>query len=277
LATSNVLARRAPEAGIPLKQNAAAVELILKQEVFAGTAVTLASTDIAALACHLGIYEDPVHSVMNGQLAWRVRSGEMGAEQLGFLMLDYSQEREQLGLIEPDLRSTFRLARGVAETMHAYQTHPPRQATSVLQQGERPFDIFLSHNSRDKPVVRLLADSLEALGVKAWLDERELVPGRQWQDSLEEIIQQVKSAAVLFGPSGLGPWEAQEMRACLIECVERGLPVIPILLPAAPRKPQLPLFLKQFTWVDLRQGLDREGLNRIIWGITGTKPTYFSP
>ena len=40
------------------------------------------------------------------------------------------------------------------------------------------FDVFLSYNSRDKPSVRELADTLLNYGVRPWLDERELVPGR---------------------------------------------------------------------------------------------------
>ncbi|HEY2294558.1 MAG TPA: toll/interleukin-1 receptor domain-containing protein, partial [Thermoanaerobaculia bacterium] len=50
------------------------------------------------------------------------------------------------------------------------------------------FDVFLSHNSRDKPAVREIADVLERLGLHAWLDERELPPGALWQDEIENII-----------------------------------------------------------------------------------------
>jgi len=98
-----------------------------------------------------------------------------------------------------------------------------------------------------------------------------LVPGRPWQEALEEIIQSARTAAVLVGQDGLGPWEVPEMRGCLGEFVNRGLPVMPVLLPGAAGQPDLPLFLRQFTWVDLRGGLTREGLDRLQWGITGKK------
>ncbi|AUB84127.1 hypothetical protein THSYN_26445 [Candidatus Thiodictyon syntrophicum] len=134
------------------------------------------------------------------------------------------------------------------------------------------FNVFLSHNSRDKPAVRQLAQALQARGLKVWLDEEELVPGRPWQEAVERIIQSVHTAAVLVGRDGLGPWEVPEMRACLSQCVTRRLPVIPVLLPDAPVEPALPLFLQAFTWVDLRAGLTDDGLNRLEWGITGLKP-----
>jgi hypothetical protein len=135
------------------------------------------------------------------------------------------------------------------------------------------FDVFLSHNSKDKPAIRQLGEALRGRGFAVWLDEWELVPGRPWQLALEEIIRTTKSAVVAVGADGLGPWEEPETRACLSEFVDRRLPVIPVLLPGAPTQPELPLFLKAFTWVDLRGGVDEAGLDRVQWGITGQKPT----
>jgi hypothetical protein len=135
------------------------------------------------------------------------------------------------------------------------------------------FDVFLSHNGKDKPAVRRIAEALRGgRGLTVWLDEWELPPGVPWQDELENIIRTVRSAAVLIGKDGLGPWEIPEMRACLSEMASRKLRVIPVLLPDAPAKPELPLFLAQNTWVDLRGGITEEGLDRLQWGITGKKP-----
>ena len=134
------------------------------------------------------------------------------------------------------------------------------------------FDVFLSHNSKDKPTVILLAKRLEAAGVKVWLDAWELRPGHPWQDALEEIIASTRSAAVLVGQDGIGPWENREMRALLNQFVRRGLPVIPVLLPDCPQQPELPLLLQEFTWVDCRKGKEEEGFHRLVWGITGVKP-----
>ncbi|HSS50483.1 MAG TPA: toll/interleukin-1 receptor domain-containing protein [Thermoanaerobaculia bacterium] len=134
------------------------------------------------------------------------------------------------------------------------------------------FDVFLSHNSKDKPTVRQIGEALRNRGFKVWLDEWELVPGRPWQEAVEEIIGTVRSSAVLVGKDGLGPWENPEMRACLTQMVRRKLPVIPVLLPGCPQAPELPLFLVEVTWVDLRAGLIEDGLDSLEWGITGKKP-----
>jgi hypothetical protein len=158
------------------------------------------------------------------------------------------------------------------------RVRPPR-ATVARTDAAEPnaqvptrFDVFLSHNSADKPTVIELATLLRDRKLNVWLDAWELVPGRPWQQAIEDVIETVGSAAVLVGKDGIGPWEAPEMRACLDECVRRRMSVIPVLLPGASATPQLPLFLRQFTWVDFRDGLDEAKVNRLEWGITGIKP-----
>lgn len=136
------------------------------------------------------------------------------------------------------------------------------------------FNVFLSHRSQDKPVVRRVGIALKKRGLSVWLDEWELVPGRPWQEALEEIIKTTESVAVFVGASGLGPWEDVEMRACLDQFVKRKLPVIPVLLPGAKTQPELPLFLQSFKWVDLRNGIEPDGLDQLVWGITGTQPQH---
>ncbi len=130
------------------------------------------------------------------------------------------------------------------------------------------FDVFLSHNLRDKPAVEQLARTLQKRGLRVWLDLWELRPGLPWQLEIERVIDSIGAAAVLVGQDGLGPWAEQEMRACLTQFVERRLPVIPVLLPEAPQEPELPLFLRAFTWVDLQHD---DAVDRLIWGITGRR------
>ncbi len=132
------------------------------------------------------------------------------------------------------------------------------------------FDVFLCHNSQDKPEVRNIAQQLQQLGLNPWLDEWHLQPGLPWQRELERQIRNIKSAAVFVGKSGLGPWQEMEIEAYLRRFVKQGSPVIPVLLPNAPEQPELPIFLEGMTWVDFRAP---EPMNRLIWGITGKKPS----
>ena len=69
------------------------------------------------------------------------------------------------------------------------------------------FDIFLSHNGKDKPSALELAKALQHRGLKVWFDAWALTPGRPWQEEIEAGILSSRCAAVLIGVDGLGPWE----------------------------------------------------------------------
>ena len=132
------------------------------------------------------------------------------------------------------------------------------------------FDVFLCHNSEDKPQVIEIAEQLKLCGLKPWLDKWALRPGHSWQDVLEENIEQINAAAVFVGKNGLGPWQRREINAFLRKFVSRECPVIPILLSDAPKEPKLPTFLEEIMWVDFRTS-DPNPMSQLIWGITGKK------
>lgn len=139
------------------------------------------------------------------------------------------------------------------------------------------FDVFLSHNGRDKPAVEQIAHVLtQKYGLKCWLDKWNLIPGEPWQEALEEALDQCRTVAVFVGPNTISPWENEEMRAALATRVqEKKRRVIPVLLPGAPdsRDLELPRFLSRLTWVDFRGGLaDENALYRLYCGIQGIKP-----
>ena len=137
--------------------------------------------------------------------------------------------------------------------------------------GNNNFDVLLCHNSRDKSAVLEIALQLRRAGIKPWLDTWELRPGMPWQPSLENQISSIRAAAVFVGPNGIGPWQDLEIQGFLREFIKRRNPVIPVLLPGCPNKPQLPVFLEGMTWVDFRSS-QREPLEHLIWGITGRRP-----
>lgn len=171
-------------------------------------------------------------------------------------------DAEQLGLLE-----------GVAKLLDRISLSS-RAHVNILDHLEQSnlaatvFDVFLCHSSEDKPEVRRLATGLRDHGLEPWLDEEQLLPGVPWQDELERQIGHIKSAAVCIGASGRGPWQRMELRGFLSEFVDRGCPVIPVVLSTVTDVPELPIFLRQFTWVDFRQ-LEPDPWQRLRLGITG--------
>jgi WD40 repeat protein len=140
------------------------------------------------------------------------------------------------------------------------------------------YDVFLSHNSIDKPIVEELARRLTQAGIEPFLDKWNLIPGQPWQEALEEALSKSAACAVLIGGGPFGPWHHEEMRAALAHRISgsRGkFPVIPVLLPETerPHDRDLPMFLKRMTWVEFSKSLDDEAaLHRLVCGIRGLAP-----
>ncbi len=135
------------------------------------------------------------------------------------------------------------------------------------------FDVFLSHNSKDKPAARELKGVLARRELTVWFDEDELRPGLAWQPLLEQGMQAAGSVIVAVGGSGLGPWQDEETQAAFNLAHALKRPVIPVFLPDCPPETTLSGFLLNRTWVDLRGGFSEENIARLVWGITGEKPS----
>ncbi len=148
-------------------------------------------------------------------------------------------------------------------------------AASIIQGkiAMRDFDVFLAHNSQDKPQVEAIAKLLKERGLNPWLDKEQIPPGRWFQDVIQTAIPNARSAAMFIGVKGLGTWQVAELRGFMEQCVKIGIPLIPVLLPGVDNIPEHLLFLQGLNWVRFFKEVDEvDGLNNLIWGITGKKP-----
>jgi len=118
---------------------------------------------------------------------------------------------------------------------------------------EEEYDAFLCYNSIDKLDVRQFNKTLVEAGIRTWFDEIELAPGEVWQQKLEGQIESIRCCLVIVGANGRGPWQEMELNGFISEFARRGCRIIPVIIGAVDDTPQLPVFLRQFMWADLRR------------------------
>jgi energy-coupling factor transporter ATP-binding protein EcfA2 len=128
--------------------------------------------------------------------------------------------------------------------------------------GDRPvhrphYDVFLSYNFDDGPMVRNVARRLREAGVTVWFAEDSMPSGVDWQDELSQQLMDCGSCAVFVGPTEVVGWERNEMMVAVDRATkDHEFAVFPVVLPGidyfdpAP----LPRFLALKHWVDLRAG-----------------------
>ncbi len=127
------------------------------------------------------------------------------------------------------------------------------------------YDVFLCHNSEDKPEVRQVYEALKVRGLKPWIDEVDLRPGDAWRPAIEAALEGAGTAFVFVGKEG-GRVQVREIDIC-IDLESRGkLRVIPVILPGCLDDSEIGGFLRGYAWVDFRQG-DSDPLDQLCNGI----------
>src|SRR5882762_9142138 len=66
------------------------------------------------------------------------------------------------------------------------------------------FDVFLSHSSKDKDVVRALAEQLRSDGLRVWLDDWEIRPGDHVQAKIEEGLEHSRVLVLCMSANAFG-------------------------------------------------------------------------
>src|SRR5215470_19032583 len=102
--------------------------------------------------------------------------------------------------------------------------------------GTQHFDVFLSHNSEDKPSVERLANKLRSVGVEPWLDKWYVKPGGNFQEDLAAGLRESSACAFFVGPNGVGDWAREELQVALDRHAKEHIPVFPVLLPGLPEQ-----------------------------------------
>ena len=138
------------------------------------------------------------------------------------------------------------------------------------------FDVFLAHNSKDKPEVIKIANKLRERGLNPWLDKEQIFPGDNIQEVVFRGISQSKVGAFFISQNRLGAFQRNlELGAIIqffLEKKEKGFRVIPILLPDISDIPDELFHLKQWAWIRFTNSnveQDEEALQDLIRGIIG--------
>lgn len=142
---------------------------------------------------------------------------------------------------------------------------------------EKRYDVFLSHNSDDKPLVEELALRLQdEAGLNPWLDAWHIPGGAQWEQEIDQALGSCRTCAVILGEHGWGEYHLRESRAALARREEYpSFRVIPVFLPGAREEDtdELPDFFAETQWIDFREGLDdTDALARLVAAIRGEVP-----
>ena len=113
------------------------------------------------------------------------------------------------------------------------------------------YDVFLSHSSKDKAVVRPIAERLQSDRLRAWFDEWVLKPGDSIPAKIEEGLESSRVLVLCMSAKALGSdWAQLEAGTFRFrDPLNKERRFIPLRLDDAPIKGAL----AQFLYIDWRQ------------------------
>ncbi len=112
------------------------------------------------------------------------------------------------------------------------------------------FDVFLSHNSRDKPRVRELAERLRSVGARVWFDEWSIPIGDDIYLAIERGLQEARVQILCLSQAALeSNWVALERSTVLFrDPTNSDRRFIPLLLSDC----DIPETIKRYKYFDYR-------------------------
>jgi len=109
-----------------------------------------------------------------------------------------------------------------------------------------PFDVFVSHSSKDKLVADAVCARLEAAGIRCWIAPRDIVPGTSYGESIIDAIHSAKVMVLVLSSnansSGHIPKEVER-------AVSNGVVILPFRIEDVMPGKSLDYFIGSVPWL----------------------------
>ncbi len=108
-------------------------------------------------------------------------------------------------------------------------------------------DVFISYSSQNKDAADAICHAIEENGIRCWMAPRDLPPGSQYGDVIDDAIKSSKVVVVVFSEKAAeSPWVNGELNVAF----EDGKTIIPFRLDKTPLKGSARVMLNQRHWID---------------------------
>ena len=127
---------------------------------------------------------------------------------------------------------------------------------------KRRLKVFLCHAHEDKPAVRGVYKRLVTEGVDAWLDEEELLPGQDWDKEIMKALQESDAIIICLSKTSVSRegYVQREIKEALDKARDKPSGTI-FVIPAKLNDCEVPIYLKNWQWVDL---FEENGFVRLL-------------
>jgi hypothetical protein len=119
-------------------------------------------------------------------------------------------------------------------------------------------DVFICHSSVDRVIANAVCARLEQNGIRCWIAPRDVIPGREFAESIIEAIHGSTLTILVFSANSNS---SQHVHKEIERSVNAGIPILPFRVEDVMPSPALEYFISDAHWLDalsppLEQHLD---------------------
>lgn len=122
--------------------------------------------------------------------------------------------------------------------------------------------VFISYSRHDSVFVDKLSGDLRQQGIDVWIDKENILPGKSWQQEIEQGLEKASSLIFILSKSSvLSQWMLSELDAFLT----KNKSIFPVIIEDVELM-QLPPSIRNIQWIDFQQSY-KAGLQLLLHGL----------
>lgn len=137
-------------------------------------------------------------------------------------------------------------------------------------------DVFISHSSKDANIAKAICNTLESNGIRVWIAPRDIMPGSDWAESINNAIESSKAMVLVFSEySNDSVQVAKELNLA----VNNKLIILPFKIDETAPTGSMKYYLSDTHWLDAINGDMKdeiEKLKDVLISFLPSKPNIFS-
>ena len=110
-----------------------------------------------------------------------------------------------------------------------------------------PYDVFISHSSKDKLTADAVCNRLESAGIRCWIAPRDIIPGEGWSAAIVRGIDASRVMVLIFSEHAN---MSHHVRREVAHACGNEVTVIPLRIRDAIPKAGLKYYLDELHWLD---------------------------
>jgi TIR domain len=110
-----------------------------------------------------------------------------------------------------------------------------------------PYDVFISHSSKDRLTANAVCNRLESAGIRCWIAPRDIIPGEGWSAAIMRGIDASKVMVLIFSENAN---TSAHVRREVAHACDHEVTLIPIRIRDVTPKEGLKYYLDELHWLD---------------------------